>query len=168
MIKEPIKILSDIVQTKLALPSGRVILYDQNFKLPEDDGLFVIVQYVSTDPYSITTRPIAAPVETREMEEEIVMRTRETYTINIVSRDDTARIRKEEVLMAFSSAYASEQQELYEFSIARISNSFVDISEVEGSSKIRRFAINVVVLAWYLQQNSVDFYDDFSEEILTD
>tara|TARA_R110000751_G_scaffold299695_4_gene411068 strand:- start:13871 stop:14512 length:642 start_codon:yes stop_codon:yes gene_type:complete len=90
----------------------------------------------------------------------------ETYTINIASRNDDARKRKEEIIFSLLSNDAADAQELNHFKISSLPTSFLNISEVEGSTMLNRFAITINILAWYRLTNaSPSYYDTFSNAI---
>ena len=131
MNREPIKIIGDILKNCMALTTGQIFIYNQDFKLPETSGLFILMQYNTSSNYSSTNEflPAAEGVDTAQ--ESISMLTKEDYTINVISKNDDARQRKEEVIMSLNSNFSQNQQGLYQFQIARVSNSFVNVSELE-------------------------------------
>ena len=175
MNREPIKILADIIEdcfnksiTYPALTSDQIFIYNQDFKIPEDDRLYIILQYNNTENYSTTNRFIPADEGVEGAQENIAMLTKEDYTINVISKSDEARQRKEEVILSLNSNFSQDQQGLYQFQIARVSNSFVNLSELEGAGMVNRFAITVSVLAHYDKTMDTTYYDDFTNEIEVD
>jgi hypothetical protein len=97
------------------------------------------------------------------------MLTREEYLINVISKNDEARQRKEEVILSINSNFSKNKQELYQFKIANLSNSFLNVSELEGAGIVNRFAINISVLAYYNNTINTDYYDNnFINQIETD
>lgn len=168
MNREPIKIIGDIIKNCMTLTDDQIFIYNQDFKLPETSGLFVILQYNSSQNYSSVNEFIPAPEGTDTAEESISMLTKEDYTINVISKNDEARQRKEEVILSLNSNYSQNQQGTYQFQIARISNSFVNVSELEGAGMINRFAINISLLAHYNKTIDTVFYDDFTNQIEID
>lgn len=168
MNREPIKILGDIIKEFMVLTDQQIMIYNQNFKLPQTSGLFVILQYNNSKVYSGKNQFIPAPEGDVGGQESITTLTQENYTINIISKDDEARQRKAEVILSLNTNFAQDQQELYQFKIAEISNSFDNVSELEGAAMINRFAINVSLLARYEKIRDVTYYDDFTNTITTD
>ena len=67
--------------------------------------------------------------------------------------------------MALNSNYSQDQQGLYQFQIAKISNSFVNVSELEGAGMLNRFAINISLLAFYNKVTDTSFYDNYNNQI---
>ena len=168
MNREPIKILGDIIKEFMVLTDQQIMIYNQNFKLPQTSGLFVILQYNTSKVYSAKNQFIPAPEGDAGGQESITTLTQEGYTINIISRDDEARQRKEEVILSLNTNFAQDQQELYQFKIAQISNSFRNVSELEGAAMINRFAIDISLLARYEIIRDVEYYDSFTNTITTD
>lgn len=164
MNREPILILSNIIESELGLANGRVWIYNQDYKMPEDSGLFVALDYVNSEPYAVNRSSL--PIITGGEQETVKMLAREEYAINILSKDSSARMRKEEVLMALNSTYSEQQQELYEFKIAQIPSGFTNVSELEGAGMLNRFVINIAVLAWYSKTKEIPYFDQFSNQII--
>lgn len=164
MNREPVLVLADIIKNCLSLADGQVFIYNQNFKLPETSGLFVIIQYNSSQEYASNNEFVPTDEGANEV---MSLQVREEYTINVMSKDNTARTRKEEVKMALRSNYSQNQQGLYQFSIGRLGN-FVNVSELEGANVINRFALNVSLLAHYSKTLATDYYDTFTNSTLTE
>lgn len=161
MNREPVKILCDIIKNIMGLTDQQIFIYNQNFKIPETSGLFVVVQYNTSQIYANNNEFLDAT-----QEELLTTQTREDYTINVMSKDDTARTRKEEVILALNSNYSKNQQELYQFKIGRITGSFTNVSELEGAAVINRFALPVSLLAHYSKTLSTDYYETFTNSII--
>lgn len=168
MNREPIKIIGDILKNCMALTDDQIWIYNQDFKIPETSGLFILLQYNNSDNYSSTNEFLPAPEGTDTAQESTSILTREDYTINVISKNDDARSRKEEVIMSLNSNYSQDLQGLYQFQIAKVSNSFVNVSELEGAGMLNRFAINVSLLAHYNKTIDTAFYDDFTNQIEND
>ena len=130
MNREPIKIIGDILKNCMTLTDDQIWIYNQDFKIPETSGLFVLLQYNSSQNYSSTNEFIPAAENVVGGQESMSMLTREGYTINIISKNDEARQRKEEVVLSLNSNFSQDQQGLYQFQIARISEGFTNVSEL--------------------------------------
>jgi len=157
MNREPILIIADILEDSLGLAANRVFIYEENIDLPKDKNLYIAIQHINTQPYSVTNKQ--TPTETG-FQEEINLLTREEYIINVVSRNDEARTRKEEVVLALNSFKSLQQQEKYQFNIAKITSSFINVSELEGAGILKRYAIKIVILAHKSKINEIDYYDN--------
>ena len=165
MNREPILILKDILQDRMLLTDEQIFIYNQDFKIPTTQGLFVVLNYGTTQNYSTTNQFIPADEAEEGAEENISMLTKEDYIINLMSKNNEARLRKEEAIMAFNSNFSQEKQNEFQFQIARISNSFNNVSELEGAGMLNRFAITISLLAHYSQTNDTAYYDTFPKQI---
>lgn len=164
MNREPILILADIIKNQLTLDNSQVFIYNQDYKLPETSGLFIVLVNDSSEIYSNSSRFIGDKTNSQEI---INYLAREEYSINIMSKNSEARTRKEEVVMAFISNYAKEQQDKYQFKIAQIPNSFTNVSELEGAGMLNRFVINLSILTWKQQINSIPYYNQFTNQTIS-
>jgi hypothetical protein len=82
-----------------------------------------------------------------------------TLQIDIMSRDSSARTQKEAVLLALSSDYAEQQQNLNGFFIGKLpaSGSFINISSPDGSAIPYRFVISVMIQYVYTKTQPVGY-----------
>lgn len=168
MNREPIKIIGDILKDCMSLTDDQIFIYNQDFKVPETSGLFIVMQYNSSQNYSTNNEFIPADEGVEGAQEKISMLNRESYTINVISKNDEARQKKEEVVMSLNSNYSQDQQGLYQFKIANLSDSFTNVSELEGAGMLNRFAITVNLLAFYDKTLNTSYYDTFTNEIEID
>lgn len=153
----------------MSLTDQQIFIYNQDFKLPETSGLFIILQYNSSANYSSTNTFIPADEGEEGAQECIATLVKEDYTINCISKNDEARQRKEEVILSLNSNFSQNRQGLYQFKLAQISNSFLNVSELEGAGMLNRYAINISLLAHYNKTLNTDYYDNnFINTIDTD
>lgn len=168
MDREPILILGDIIKNLMNISSDRIYIGNENYKLPTDTGIYIGLEQTASDGYSNTNKFIPADEGQEGAQEELTYRARESYNINIYSKDSSARSRKEEVILAFSSNFAKNKQEEFQFKLANINNSFINVSGLEGPAVISRYVINISLIAWYSIIRDTDYYDQFSNEITPD
>ena len=162
MNRESILIIADIIQNELGLTNSQVFIYNQDYKLPETSGLFIVLVNDSSEIYSNSNRYVGTVNNSQEV---INLLAKEEYSINIMSKNSEARTRKEEVVMALISNYAKEQQDKYQFKIAQIPNSFTNVSELEGAGMLNRFVINLSVLTWKQKTKEISYFDQFTKQI---
>lgn len=162
MNREPILIIADIIQNELGLTNSQVFIYNQDYKLPETSGLFIVLVNDSSEIYSNSNRYVGTVNNSQEV---INLLAKEEYSINIMSKNSEARTRKEEVVMALISNYAKEQQDKYQFKIAQIPNSFTNVSELEGAGMLNRFVINISILTWKQKTKIIPYFDQFTKQI---
>jgi hypothetical protein len=164
MSREPIKILGDIIINQMGLAPDKVFLYNQDYKIPPVEGIWIVIDFGFSTNFGTSTKYINT---VDGMNESLFTCQREQYTINILSKNQEARLRKEEVLLALQSSFSQEMQEKYQFHIAKISPQITNLSYLEGGSMLNRFGINVTVLASYeITKNIVDIFENFSNNII--
>lgn len=156
-----------IIATFLDLDSSRVYIYNQDFKIPPIEGLFIVVEEKGGKTFSNTNR-FTATEEEDSAKENLSLLTRKTLTIHIFSKNEEARLRHEEVLMALTSTLAEEQQEIFQYQIGYVPPSFLNLSELEGAGMLTRFSADIGVNVWRAQTRSVNYFDTFSDEIVVD
>ena len=169
------KIIVDIIKHELKLPDNYgttsngdvipcVIIYGQNIKLFNTNKLQITVKTVSQRVYSnrseFKDNPNAAGetdafIEVQDINESRMMQ------VDVYSRNNDARERFWEVEMALKSVYAEQQMDLYNFKIGTIANA-QNISGIDGSSDINRFAITFNVITHQHKETVIDYYDKFS------
>jgi hypothetical protein len=169
LVGPPLLLFCDIIQNQLGLANGRVYLWDQKIFQPIDAGLYVAVAVVSCKPYSNNIQPalIASVPDWSESAQ---------YTnffaqldVNIISRDTSALLRKEEVLMAFNSVYAEQQQDANSFLIGRISaqGGFKNLSMVDGAAIPYRYVISMNMQYVVTKQQPIDYFGTFAAAQIT-
>lgn len=175
MQKEIEKILVDVIRHELNLPDNygttsrgdvipTVIIYGQNIKLFNTDKLQITVKTVSSHNYSNTSEiknnpnNNDEPVEIQDINQSRIMQ------IDIYSRNNDARVKYPEVIMALNSNYARQQMDLYNFKIGTITND-VNLSGLDGGSDINRFTITFNVLVHYRKITPIPYYDKFQTDI---
>lgn len=145
MIKPDI-ILCDIISTDMALEPSRIVVYNQNWKSPQDDDIYIVVSEGTSKIIGNTNR-----FDYKNEREVKRVSISTTYNIEITSRNTDAKYRKAEVLVAIASDYSEQQQELNQIRIFR-TNQILDLSFIDGRSALHRYRIPVVI-------NSVRIYE---------
>ena len=172
--REPIKVIADIIQTELELDAlvdpkdasktiARVMVYNQRFKPPTTEGMYVVVSYVSG--VAIGNNNYITDVESAGTEiQELAMN--EVIQIDVMSSNEEARQRKEEVIMALNSIYAAQVCDENRMQLARIPSAFNDLSGLEGSSQMNRYTMTVILKALYRKTKDASYYDKgFTPEV---
>ena len=132
-----------ILVNQMGLDPTKVNIYDEKWKIPPYDDLFIVVEYRNGKVIANRNTFVGATqteVQDLAMYEDIV--------VGVFSRNREATQRKEEVLMAILSSYAESLQEKYSFKIAR-AGMIEDLSALEGSAMLKRYDIGLKVYAWY-------------------
>lgn len=195
MEKATEEIFVEIIRDYMGLPSGQIVVRDQNFKVPNDQKIYVVVGMVDSRPYSaqsfIDSSSISEPnyvfdgddavydgadrvIDGFTYIDTVIEKTRtqlrENIQIDIMSRDKKAILQRNEVYLAVNSIRAKQAQEKYNFKIARIPTNFINTSAAEGGSNINRFTMTIPCLVWYeketiLSSTGRDYYDDFTTRV---
>ena len=158
---ESIKVLGDIIKTEMQLADDRIILYNQKWILPNKSDILIILGYVSLNIVANNTK---YETVNNELVEKQSLCKNDILSIDIISRDDSARLRKEETLLALSSTYAQQQLEVEGMSIGLLPVAFNDISEVEGATRLNRYNVNIQMFSTIYKEKNVDEFNKFSLE----
>ncbi len=161
------QVIINILQQEMGIASDRIWIRDQNRNIPTDNGIFIIVGMIEAHPIcNVTTMASEASVEHQITEVQM----QEFIQIDIMSRNNEALRRNWQVVAAMQSFYSQQQQELNNFKIFRIPQSFLNTSGAEGGSNINRFSITVPCFVWYRKDTVLnsplgDYYDDFTTRV---
>ena len=161
-------LLASLLASQMNLPvtpNGRIFLYNQKWNIPPGDGLFISVNFTGEKVFGSDLTYANNPV-TDVLEETKTVNTRETYTINLFSRNVEAITRKHEVTFAFHSTAAQQLCETNSMQIAPVPSSVVDTSSIEASAELNRTSITITVLRAYSQTNNAQFFDTFNTAAL--
>lgn len=168
MKKEIEKIFVDLITQSLNLPLNYgldkdgnqipcVIIKSQNLKLFNTPKLQITVSTVSNNVYSNRKEYFE---QDGSYYERLMLNEQRLMQIDIYSRNNEARERFWEVQSALTSTLSEQLQDLYQFRIAKISNS-TNLSGLDGGSDINRYTIRFNCLTWQEKINEVDYYSTF-------
>lgn len=163
---EKIKLVAGIIQSELDLEND-VVIYNQEFPIPKTDGLFVALSILGDKVFGVSTKHQSVEEEEGGLIEHQTINVQEIYQILAYSKDGSARRRRHEIPMALKSDGAQQVMEKYAFKIGYVPTSFVDVSEVQGTSRINRYALTVNVLCAYSRERRVEYYDQFRDPPFT-
>lgn len=148
-----------ILQQEMALADGQVMIYNQKRNIPETTNLWITVGILSNKPFGNTSH-FDNGIEVQSVNMGAAL------SIDIMSRDDSALERNEEILMALGSSFSQSIQEKYAFKIARTPTSFVNLSQIEGPSIPFRFNITMQVIYMVTKKKTIPFYDTFKNSVV--
>ena len=178
--REPIKVLADIIKHELELDDivlnqkvySRVMIYNEEYDIPPISGIYIVLGFVSENIISNSndSGEKLNILETQQNLEESMdykesqsLLKSEIIQIDIISKNSEARLRKEEIILAIKSNYAQRQQEIYDIQISMLPSSFLDLSEIEATARINRYAISVRVNSIYTKTKDTDYYEIFQD-----
>lgn len=161
--RETIEIFCELISTEMSAPVNAVQIYNQKRRLPTTKGYFVDVAIVGEHVFASNSRaaPQFANPELEDLLSTQTVNVQEMIQVDIFSYDDSARVRKYDLLFALSGDAAQRKAEQYAFKIARIPQSFVAASEVEASARLNRFSLTLLVLRAYERQKQIGSYTRF-------
>lgn len=146
-------IIADIITYEMSLSPERVVIYGQNYEPPEDEEIYVVIKTMNGKPLGNTNK-----FNQDTGNEEKAVSSFNSFEIEITSKNRSAYERKEEILMALTSFYSEQQQELYEFRIFR-TNQINDLTFIEGGSSLYRFSIPVRCTDIKKKVTQVEYFD---------
>ena len=158
---EIITVVADVIRTELGLDNNHVYLYNQKWRIPPDEGLYVIVGFLGAKAFGAKTTYENDPI-TDELLEVQSVNQQEMYTIDLLSRDSSARVRKQEVILALNSTLCQQMMEQYNFKIANLPTTFNDVSALEATAILNRYQLAFNALVAYRKIKSVPFFDSFN------
>lgn len=130
-------LIAGALRVWLGLLPAQCVVYNQNWRLPTDKGLYVTISSLGPNkPYGTSTSTLVN--EKGELVESVSVNSREVITIDLRSRDQSALDRKEEALAWFASSDAQMFCEQWAIKLAQIPLTFVDASRVEGAARVNR------------------------------
>jgi len=159
MIRDASKVICDIIKNYMILDANQIWLYNQDYKIPNTLGLFVIIQFLGGRPSSISES--FSDNISGGLQETLIVNMINQYQIDIQSKNNDAKGRKEEIIMALNSTISQQMQEKYQFKIANITNTFSNTSLAEDPSMYTKFSININVFEWKNKTKDVDYYNQF-------
>jgi len=162
---EPIKCICNILQTQLGLQNGQIWVYNQKRDIPNDFGTYYVVTYNGQRIIGNVRREF---VTVDGMKEYQSVHSLASYSIDILSRSNTVRDARDQVLMALNSTYAQQIQESRGFQIARNSFQVTNTSELEGTAQLNRYTISFNVTYMSETTRSIDYFDTFSKKVITE
>lgn len=154
-----IDLIRTIIVEELALDEKVVNIYNQKFRIPTTDSLFVYIEYKGAK--ILSSRNVMVDNALTDLQEEQNLNTLEEITIGLFSKNLDALRMKERAVMALYSVFAQQLQEANSFSIFP-HPVLTPLSALEAAAQLYRFDIDIKVLAWYKNTKAADFYDKYS------
>lgn len=158
-IGTPLILFCEVIQHEMGLANGRVYLWDQKIMQPKDSDLYIAVSVPRCRPFANSTETVSGvgldAVQSVNMQA--------TVDIDIISRGPAARDRKEEVVLAFNSIYAQQQQEINSFYIAKLppNSGFINLSNVDGAAIPYRYRISVNLQYFVSKTKPAQYFDNY-------
>ena len=154
-------VIKQIIDKEMNMPANRVWAYNQNNDLPTDSNLFIVLHFGKRDVIANNNKYRQTNKGLEEIQSTNV---REDIMISLLSKNNDARDRAHEVLMAMRSTYSQQLQEKNHMNISTTGDIY-DASFLEGTSRINRFDVKIKVFKSYEKIKEVDYYDKFNFDL---
>jgi len=159
--QEPIKVVASIIQTELGLSDGQVMLSYQNYPIPETVGLYVSLAY-GTETVIGSTNYNSTDLQGNYLEVQAVSMMH-GVDIEVMSFDDSARLQKEQVVMALSSVNAQNVLAKNNMRLASTPTSFITIGDEQPAKQLNRYHFTVQIYALHEQTLSSSYFDSLQK-----
>ncbi len=157
-----INLIVGLIRDFCGLAVDQVTVYNQKWKIPNDERMYVSVGLLSETPYGTQKSNREDVKDGRPvLIETLAVNIQETLSINVFSRSQAALNRKEEVLLAFSSQQAEQLCEANSIKLGELPVSFVDLSQPEGVARINRYGLTINALSSRKVERIVQYFDKF-------
>lgn len=169
LVGTPLLLVCEIIQREMGLSPGRVWIWDQKIRQPQDSDIWIAISMPRCKPFSNINRP--ASIEDAGLNSQQAVNMHALLDIDICSRGPGARDRKEEVILALGSTYCEQQMQKNSFYVAKLPahGSFVDISELDGTAIPYRYRISVAMQYMVNKVQPDQYFDTFEElTVVTD
>lgn len=150
-------VIKQILVNELPIDKSRVWAYNANIDLPKDNNLFIVLHYGERKPISNTIKYKNTSDGLNEVQS---MNITENVIISVMSKNNDARDRAPEIVMAMNSTFARQQQAKNKMHIA-ILGDVLDNSFLEATSRFNRFDCMLRVFVSFDKIKTVDYFDKF-------
>lgn len=163
-IRPTVSIVREIIKDQLSLSDEQIWIYNQRVKIPDTKGLFISISRLGSKVYANNSSYVG---DTSDLTENLYVSNLETISIDLISQDTSALEYYPDVMMSLRSTKAQSMAETYGMRFDSIPFSSTDLSSQEGTSMIYRININFPVYRTYYMTKTVDYYDSFSDNIIS-
>lgn len=153
-------VIADLLKNALNINASKIYLYNQKWKIPTDNGMYLSVSMVSKSLFGSNSATYWDVTLGKYMQVQS-QNAQEIVQIDIFSRDASARTNECLIPGALTGYLAEESMQKNAMKWSFIVSS-VDMSEEVGTSMLTRFSYRVKVLRMYKQVSEVPYYDKFN------
>ena len=153
-------VLQELFVGYLNLSPNQIWAYNNDFKIPNKQGIFIVLELVNVRPFANNLR--YKTDENNNFVSEQYVLVESEIIVHFFSKNTEARENHLKFLLAFNSDLCQQIQENNQCHIARTSDLF-DASSVEGASNLTRYDIRVKVITGETATISPNYYDNFED-----
>jgi hypothetical protein len=150
------EMLGAIIRVYMGLTTDRVVLADETFDAPKDKGI-----YVTLAPGDSKLLAVKSEYLPSINKERMCTVYHLPYNIEIMSRDDTAKERNQEVVMALNSISAQMTMEANNCRIFR-TGAILNLTAIEGVAALKRYRVPVIVSNVETKDSTPSVIDKFT------
>jgi len=161
--REVTKVVADILMSEMALDAEHCLLGDQQYALPADDELFVVVFDDGFKPLGGTKFIELDPASENYLHEVQQYSGLHDVRVEVMSFSNAARLRIGEVAMALNSIYAQQLSEQYQIQIADRIKTPVNATAAEETGMLFRYSTHVNVTAMHQKVKPLPFYNYYDK-----
>lgn len=165
-LKNILEKICDIIQNQLELGVDQIFIYNSKFTLPNDTKTYVSVGHVASKIISSSLTYEADVLRGQIAYNSINIQS--TLDIDVLSKDGNVLTEMSQIIAALNSDYSQKVQEKNSFSIGRNPISINNISGIDGAAIPYRYVISINVTYFEKVEKTVDYYDTFEKEIVTE
>lgn len=154
--KEPIKVLAEILKYEMGMQDGQLMLGLENWKIPPNTGLYIALFY---GPDTVVGAGDDFNADDNTEIQTVAML--HSISIEAMSFDSSARLRKEEILMALNSMHAERAVSENGMRIGQLPQGFLPVPELEETKQLNKFRITFAMNALHQKVKAADYYDKF-------
>jgi hypothetical protein len=158
MKRNPIKILRDLLVKMVNLPTERILLFNTDYKIPNDDGLYIVIMGDGATIAGSYTKKVA--LDDGILQERRFVEYSHRYTINIMSGNEEAEERYPEIISSLNSYQARKLCEQWGCKIGLVSDSILPAHEKEGANMVTRYLIRIFITGWYMGKSDVPYFEN--------
>jgi len=170
IVGQALDLLLDILQTVLGLADDHCFFWDQKIFQPTDNGLYLVLSNPDTRVYSNVSEAAGTPVGQGGPGWDQVSQwcnVNALIDVNIISRDNSALYRKEEVVLALASSYSETQQEGNGLLIGAVTKGIRDLSGIDGADIPYRFQFEFQMQYAFQMTKAGEYYNSFDPPAVT-
>ncbi len=157
-----LNIVVGLVRDYLGLEPDQVVVYNQKWRIPSDQRLYVTIGLLAQKPYGSTLEHLPFTDESGEgLKEVVTLNSQESLSVNVYSRGQLAIERKDEVIMAFGSTAAQQLCEQHSIKLGRLPLAMTDVSGLDGVAILNRFVATINLLCARRQERVVQYFNRF-------
>lgn len=157
-----LNLIVGLLRSYMGLEAPQVVVYNQKWKVPSDNRLYITVGLLAFKPYGNSTITATfTDTNGSGLKEVSTLHSQESVSVNMFSRSEEAVDRRGEPILAFGSTEAAQLCDRYAIKFGRLPVAMTDLSGVEGAARLNRYVATINLLCARKQERVVQYFDKF-------